>query len=758
MLFEELIKKNIFLLVFLFFLAGCGIWGNFTTYFNLYYNITHIFNDAESDILAQRTDLFSPIIPPINSATDQKLQSVIEKCSNLLQFKSESKYVDDALLILGKTFYYQQNYLKSERELQELLDTQKDSDLRLEAQLWLGKCQMKLDVTTGLQTLESVIKEASNENENEILQSALIEEIKYKVTTNDYQGAIQSSQDFLKVSNDNSIDSKVAFELGKLYELVNDEESAAKAYGEVLNYSPSYDMEFNAKTAYGIALRKAGHKQEAFNIFDDMSSQDKYKDVFDQINFQKGVTLIDLGKYNDALNVLTVVDTTYKNTQYTGAARFEIGKLYENYLNNYDSAFAYYMKAKSILIPPEYLESLNKKNEKFKKYFDLKDAVRFDKTQLAYSLNPHEFEKDSIAYVQMKDSIQQYNKSLQENSNINANQFTQNANESRRTFDPSSVLTSQQSQLINILKSRPPERPVITADSIKNKIVFAEYELGNLFITDFNNPDSAYYYYSDILSNYPNSDYKSKTLFVLGNYYLEVGDTSKADSLFNYIYDNYKNDRIVNAAANILNKPLIDFDYDPGKSIYVQAESELNKKNYYSSISQLNNIYNNYPKSQTAPKALYAEGWIFENIFNKPDSAVIFYDSLVAKYPRSEYAAKINPKLNYYHTEKQKLQKAIQDSLIANQKLKDQNVPKDSTKAIKSVLPDSVKKGLNDEKIMPPLLKESIKDSLKEKSKMSGHDSLMMQESKMKIKDEAPLGDSLINNNIKVPVDSSRIK
>ena len=757
MLFGKKIKKNILLLLPLFFLAGCGVWTNFTAYFNLYYNTSRLFNQAENEVQAQRTDLFSTTVPPLTTATDQELQKVIQKCSNILQFKSDSKYVDDALMMLGKAFYYQQNYLKSEHEFQELLATQPDSDLRLEAQLWLGKCQMRLmDYATGLQTLSDVKKLAGDNSDNDILQSVLIEEIKFKIASNDYPGAIQSSQDFLKVSGDNDLNAKVAYELGQLFELVGDEESAAKAYGSVSDYSPSYDLAFKSKISYGVALRKAGHLNEAFTVFDDMSSQDKYKDVFDQVNFEKGVTLAALGKYSDALNVLTIVDTTYKNTQYAGASRYEIGKLYEYNFNNFDSAYVYYLKAKSTLLPAEYITPLLKTAEKFRKYNELKDDLKLSRTQLNYILIPDEFIKDSIAYTRQLDSIQQFSKQLQNTSQTG--QFNQDLNNNRRTFNPNAIQSSQLIRSLQVAKLRPPERPTISADSIRNKIVYYEYELGNLFYSDFNLLDSAYYYYADILKNYPDSHYKPKTLFVLGNYYLAVNDTNKADSLFNYIYNNYKNDRLVNVAASVLNKPLINFDTDRSIHLYAKAEIELNKKNYYSSISQLRNIYSNYPESISAPKALYTEGWIFENVFNKPDSAVIFYDSLKTKYPKSEYAENISAELEFYHNEKQRIKKALEDSLKALQKFKDQSLKSDSTNALKNETGKELRPEFNDEKVIAPSIIKSENDSLREEKQIPRPDSLLMEKRRLRFKVEMQSKDSLNRKNNRIIIDSTRIK
>lgn len=749
---REQIKKNILLLILLIFTGGCGVWTNFTTYFNLYYNTKHLFDDAEKEILAQRSDLFSPTIPQLNTTTEQKLQKVIQKCSNILQFKSDSKYVDDALLMLGKTFYYQQNYLKSERELNELLATQKDSDLRLEAQLWIGKCQLKLqDFSTGLKTLAGVQKEAMDNGDDDILESVLVEELKFKVASKDYDGAIKASENFLKISNDNTVCAKVAFELGKLYEIQNDEESAAKAYAKVLDYSPPYEMELNSKIAYGSALLKAGHKNEAFNLFDDMSSEDKYKDAFDHINYKKGVTLDSLERYQEALNVLVQVDTTYRNTQYAGAARFEIGKLYEYDLNNFDSAYTYYLKAKSSVVPHEYLESLIKKAEKFRKYNELKDNLDFNKTQLRYALNPESFVNDSIAYVKMLDSVKQMEKENLNTPNLTEGRSFRNTRENNlRDIAPPSF----QTRALELLKTKPPEKPVVNADSIKRKIVFAEYELGNLFYSGFNIPDSAYYYYSDILQNYPETGYRAKTLFVMGNLFLANGDTTKADSLFNYIYDNYKNDQIVNVVAGILNKPTISFDYDRAESIYEQAETELNKQSYNTSINYLTSIYSNYPKSMLAPKALYAEGWILENKLDKPDSAAIIYDSLTSRYPKSEYAINVSSKLRYYHSEKERVKKEIEDSLASIQKLKEKSIVNDSTKTAK-VNPLSGKKEESkpEENISPVL-----SDSLKEYRLMTRRDSILQERRRELLKNESALNDSLKGNNSKASEDSTKLK
>ena len=59
MIFKNRFKFLTAILFFAAIFSGCGIWGDFTTYFNLYYNTSDEFNKAEETIYEQKRDLFS---------------------------------------------------------------------------------------------------------------------------------------------------------------------------------------------------------------------------------------------------------------------------------------------------------------------------------------------------------------------------------------------------------------------------------------------------------------------------------------------------------------------------------------------------------------------------------------------------------------------------------------------------------------------------------------------------------------------------
>jgi tetratricopeptide (TPR) repeat protein len=312
--------------------------------------------------------------------------------------------VDDALLIIGKCFYYQRNYQKSQRKFQELLSTKPESEYVREAELWIGKCQMRLkDYTEGLVSLSEIRTKAIEEDIDEIVEETYIEEIVYRKTIEDIPGAIESANEFLQVSSNDEIKAEVWYEVGNLNLEIGETESAITAFQNVFEYSPSYELEISANLKLGRSLRDFGQSESAMVIFEDLRSEDKYEEKYSDIDLEIGITQASLNNYLEAIDQLAKVDTTYKNTPNSGAAKYEIAKIYETGLYQLDSAAVYYKKAAVSNLPDGYRLIIKDKDRVFSRYTSLRhDLNQFNK-QKFYLNNPEQFVQDSIAYV--KDSL-----------------------------------------------------------------------------------------------------------------------------------------------------------------------------------------------------------------------------------------------------------------------------------------------------------------------------------------------------------------
>ncbi|MCX6149113.1 MAG: tetratricopeptide repeat protein [Ignavibacteriales bacterium] len=685
--------------------SGCSIWNNFTTYFNLYYNASRKFDEAEDQIKSQKKELFT--LDDVKASTSNKsLTEVIEKLSRLLQFYSESTYVDDALLMIGKSFYYQANFQKALRKFNELITKYPESDLVLEAKLWIGKADFRTKMfDDGNKIFEEVKEEAAKQDEKDILLEVYKEQVSYLITIENYNEAIDNAKKLIDVSGDKEMNASIMFELGKLYLKIEQPKNAAQAFADVQNYSPDFETEFNSKIEYGKVQRQLGNVQPSLEIFEEIKSKSIYNEFLDQTDLQIGLSLIGLNRYEDAFAQLTLVDSTYRQSPSSGAAKYYLGGIMEKNYKNFDSANVYYSRVLSSSAPVELIDSAKKKNTLLNKYKDLKVSVAKNYRQLVYITNPEEFKKDSTSFAIEQAEIDSLNKINQEQrgeENIGGAN-TRNRRSNEKTDTKLQAKTN---------KLTAPIKPTISADSVHSIISKGEYDLAGLFFTEFNQIDSALYYYQNILSNHPKCPYIGRTKYAIGSCYQTLNQKEKADSLFQVVYDNFKNESIVNAAADKLKKPLINLKYDPAQEQFLIAENKLKEEKFDEALLAFNDVYKNYPKSLFAPKALFTQGWILENKLKLLDSAAVIYDTVASKFAGSQYALRIGSKLIAYKNEQKRL-KAVQDSAKAKDDLKNiQPAMKDSISKVDSLKgnADRINKAINKVEIK--------KDSTNAKNKM----------------------------------------
>ncbi|MBU0559477.1 MAG: tetratricopeptide repeat protein [Bacteroidetes bacterium] len=663
----RLSKKYFLLLLLMALLSGCSVWENFTTYFNRYYNASLEFEEAELAIasdLNQKLFDFKEVVP--NTKARQQLDKVIEKCSNILQFSKESDFIDDALFMIGRAFYLQGNYTKALRKFREL-EQLKDSDLLLENQLWIGKTELQLrNFERGVQILEAVRKKAISEEEIEIAVQSYLAHIRFTLYRENYTQSILLVNELLNISESDELNAEISYELGNLYYLNENLAAAADAYLNVQNYSPDFDVDFNSRLEFAKVKRELGANDESLEILEYLRKQEKYKDRWDDLELEIGNIHYANLEIEEALKMYTIVDTTYKNTKSAGIAAFRRAEIFEKDFFNYDSAISLYDRMAKTSAPVEYKNEARMKTGILKKRDQLLATMRRLKRQLVYLEDAALFSKDSAEYFNYyarKDSATALAKEMQtlQGTSYNPKDYE---------FTEKAVFIAQ------------PVKPKVSADSMKTDIAKSEYDLGNLFFGELEVPDSAFYYYDDILTNFRDTPLEAKVLYAMGSYYLTINEKEIADSLFEEVYNNHKYDQIVNAAAEKLGKESVNFSTDPAEKLFVSAEEKYLTKNYNAAIKELYSINKEFPQSNYSAKSLYTIGWILENDLFLLDSAAAVYDTLALKYKRTDYATAVQNKLTFYKTR----QKAAQDSVARIAQAKIDSIRTDSVKTAQAKL------------------------------------------------------------------------
>lgn len=137
-------KKLVLIVVVAMLMGGC-------VYYNTFYHAKKFFNTAESSRKKDKRDT-------ARGAELTNYQDAIKKSSKVLSEYPGSKYEDDALFLIGKSFYYLGEYQKAERKFRELLSSFPESKYAEESRFFLGKTRFRMEnYRQAAETLEKFV-------------------------------------------------------------------------------------------------------------------------------------------------------------------------------------------------------------------------------------------------------------------------------------------------------------------------------------------------------------------------------------------------------------------------------------------------------------------------------------------------------------------------------------------------------------------------------------------------------------------------
>ena len=116
-----------------FIIVGCALAmlhiAGGCAYYNTFYNIKRDFKVAEKQSAraqvtqqpGQPTQPARPGQPSPGNVPIQQYQTILQSCAKLLEYYPKSRWIDDALMIMGVSYYRTEEYARAERKFTELL-------------------------------------------------------------------------------------------------------------------------------------------------------------------------------------------------------------------------------------------------------------------------------------------------------------------------------------------------------------------------------------------------------------------------------------------------------------------------------------------------------------------------------------------------------------------------------------------------------------------------------------------------------------
>jgi tetratricopeptide (TPR) repeat protein len=623
------------LLLFVLLFSGCSLFGvvgdwfsqgyeNTVSYFNAYYNAKRLFNEAEEEIEGSRLSArgrstVTPAPSGIPNTARQKLTQVIDKCSNILSFYPRSALVDDALLLIGKSYFYQSEFVKAERKFSELLAQYPNGEHSLEAQLWFLKTLHRLNRFDDALKAGALLTEAAAQvGEEEIVAEAYQTLGEMAVERNELRPAIELYAKAINASSDDLLRGTLQAKIGDLLVQLGDHGEAARAYRKIWEYTDDAYLQYYGGLQAARSLREVEQNDAALTLLEDLLSDFRFAQYENVIRFELGNTYAKEGNVARAIDEFRYLDTTYAKTEIGTKAAFELGKLLQYEVGDFAQAKVAYEHASFLPTLPESKEA-QRRSAALTRYFEL---------QKKYFLH------DSLLFAQQNDSLWRAVDSI---LHAPARVAVVNSRDSSQVEDSTSV--SQLKDAVN-QSSLGPELPVrLNQDSLRAILSGVSYELGELFYSELEVPDSAFFWYRHSLRLHRDSTRVGRTLFILSeivrsNPERGFGD---ADDLYRQIVRECPDTPYAEEAARRLGIKVAPKQRDEAEPLYERAESLSVRGDVNDAVELWKSILRRFPQSPTAPRAKLALAWTYEHQLRQPDSAAAYYRMVAEQHATSEF-------------------------------------------------------------------------------------------------------------------------
>jgi len=324
----------LFLLLFSIWLLSCA---NFRAYYNTFFLAEKAFRAAEDTRLRSKTKELSPSARAL-------YEQAITKASRILTFYPKSKYVDDALLMIGKSYFYEGEYQKAERKFQEVITGFPKSNLVSDANFFLGSTYFELGRAEEASLVWQGILD--NPKQKKFHKDALLSLAELNLEQKEYDEAIPLYRKFLAKYKKELQAGAVQMQIAEIFWIKEDYENAWKAYAEVKNYAKDRELIYQAEFKAGQTAYKLGKTAEGLAIYRRLAQDAAYYSHLAEIKLQLAQGLSASGQIDQAIKLNQEVIEAFPKTAYSAQGYYQQGIIHQDYKEDLKTAKELFDKAK----------------------------------------------------------------------------------------------------------------------------------------------------------------------------------------------------------------------------------------------------------------------------------------------------------------------------------------------------------------------------------------------------------------------------
>ncbi|MFO7613592.1 MAG: tetratricopeptide repeat protein [Bacteroidales bacterium] len=346
------------------------IYHNITSRYNVYFNGRESLNEGRVELIKGVKDNYQLILPVFNFGTKQEAQQrnpqmdrAIQKASMTIQKHSmpfggmeRVRWIDDAYLLIGKAYFYKQEYFSARRTFNFIIQEYGYNDIKYDAMIWLALTYNQTQEFEKSEPLLNLI--SSDVSKNLVPQKVVIilpqVYADLYIRQERYDQAVEYLFEAIAYNPKRDLKTRMMFILAQIYQQNGDLYRASEWYTKVIKRNPVYDMAFQSKINLARSYdAQSGDRKLVTKLLTKMLKDDKNKDYKDQIYYALSeVALRDQDTAAGMDYLRLSVATSVNNNYQKATSSLTLADLYFN-IPSYENAQAYYDTA-MMFIPKDY--------------------------------------------------------------------------------------------------------------------------------------------------------------------------------------------------------------------------------------------------------------------------------------------------------------------------------------------------------------------------------------------------------------------
>lgn len=313
-------------------------------YFNTFYNAKTAFRKAR-ELQTKRIESTSveDSVIVVSEAEKKQYERAIEKSSKVLEvYPQKKKWADDAIFLIGKSYFFMAEYLKAIRKFQELLSYYPQSPHAPLGQLFLGKSLMKNgDYEEAIVEFEK-FRETYPEHEQAEMIPVLIAEASIGLGTK--SGAIEALNSALKNVSPQQAN-LIKLKIARLYFELEQYDASFKTYQSIKRSDLSYKDRYEVRFRSAQCLLKSEKPKDALQMLEALSTDNRYYDHIAEILIEQGACYEKMENFEKAITVYLEAADSNNQAVYVAIANFKIAEIYQYQYGDLAKAKEFYDKA-----------------------------------------------------------------------------------------------------------------------------------------------------------------------------------------------------------------------------------------------------------------------------------------------------------------------------------------------------------------------------------------------------------------------------